>query len=66
VVDTFKNAERQEQVSQCSDCAGSGDCVWCNGTGKVDGERCPDCQGSTDCERCDGTGELDAPEVEWP
>jgi len=46
--------------TECTDCGGSGDCCWCDGTGlkggKVGGKDCPDCDGSGTCQTCGGIG----------
>lgn len=42
---------------ECEDCAGSGDCGACAGTGNDTGADCETCAGSGECVTCDGTGE---------
>jgi len=46
-------------MTTCPDCAGTGDCTECGGTGKVGGVTCPECEGTGDCPECDGEGEME-------
>lgn len=50
---------------QCALCAGSGDCLSCDGTGLAGGTiaaaACGECGGSGTCIDCDGSGDKD----EW-
>ena len=43
-------------MTTCPDCAGTGDCTECGGTGKVGGATCPECDGTGKCAECDGSG----------
>lgn len=41
----------------CPTCGGTGDCVYCDGSGIADdGDDCDECDGSGECDTCDGTG----------
>jgi RecJ-like exonuclease len=40
----------------CDECAGTGECIFCDGSGtEDDGLRCDTCDGSGVCQRCDST-----------
>ncbi len=42
----------------CPECAGSGACSFCDGSGQRAGEACPPCAGSRRCLRCEGRGSV--------
>jgi hypothetical protein len=62
-VAAFKNAreqtvimaEAQQKLVVCRDCAGYGDCPYCD-DGEIAGEECEDCSGTNRCSNCSGSG----------
>ncbi|MBE6348077.1 MAG: hypothetical protein E7064_03925 [Spirochaetaceae bacterium] len=46
-----------EKDFTCSQCAGSGECTFCFGSGERNGYDCSDCNATGKCYKCMGTGE---------
>jgi transposase-like protein len=52
----IKHIGKNAQTTPCEHCNGSGQCVFCIGTGEKNGETCDNCGGEGTCGHCDGTG----------
>jgi hypothetical protein len=59
---SYPMPQRQIECDKCSYCEGFGTrvCLYCEGSGRIDGNACTVCKGRgvTLCKRCDGRGQI--------